>query len=769
MISQEIQEIIDQRIGQGKYVGKGYLEKINGFKQILVKLQESVNRFDEKRQSYIRQYEEKQGDFYGYFEEDPTLIERMKVAAATTTIQKIENCIKECTRLYNRFSRDSVNISVIGLARQGKSRLLQAISSLPNSVIPASNGTDCTGTISIIQNENGANTAHGEVVFYNEDDIKTLINDYLESIGLNVRIDKISDIPTKLNYLKEPTNKKEIQRDMTSKKKSWYGHLLKYIEHYDAFKELVGLAPKTINEDEIRTYVAQYDEQDNKTYNYLAVKEVHIFKEFTYAEVGKIVLVDTIGLGDTALGIKEKMLKTLRNNSDAAFMVRLPAYTGDHWSDDDDDLYDVVAEAMGKEMLDKWLYFVLNTSEALKNTNISNILLKEIEEKELHLADVIKVDCASSTEVQEKLVLPALKNLSKELKVVDKELMNEANKKFQDCFEAYFDLYKKAHDIIVKSPASKASLTMFGIEHWDNINKKIDGAIGSLCNVYKEAQYQPCLDIYKAIEKNKENIYNYIPDVDWYIKEINTMGIHGDPESVYINGLNRFRSKVSESFDNINVDVLGPLQDILKYQITDILYSIGQWGKVYLASNSRQECNTEWLDAFAKEKLEGYPKLLYAVNYILDYKMSMADLIDYEVEKSLSVLTPGSKEYQQLDLKEAEKQGCYSDNTAMGNYIWQTTVNLVYQISERLDKDFDLLTLIPSHSLYARIRKFREKVVMDEDARKELRKFYINEAASIWGDEYKQTLSKEQSYQSLLDLIETLPLEEMSNFKLSIG
>lgn len=768
MISQEIQEIIDQRIGQGKYIGKGYLEKINVFKQILVKLQESVNRFEEKRLSYIRQYEIKQGDFYGYFEEDPTLIERMKVAAATTTIQKIENCINECTRLYNRFSRDSVNISVIGLARQGKSRLLQAISSLPDSVIPSSNGSDCTGTISIIQNENGANTAHGEVFFYNEDDIKTLINDYLENIGLNVRIDKISDIPTKLNYLKEPTKKKEIQRDMTSKKKSWYGHLLKYIEHYDAFKEFVGLAPKTINEDEIRTYVAQYDKQDNKTYNYLAVKEVHIFKEFTYAEVGKIVLVDTIGLGDTALGIKEKMLKTLRNNSDAAFMVRLPVHTGDHWSDDDDNLYDVVAEAMGKEMLNKWLYFVINTSEALENTKTSNIILKEIEDKELHLANVIKVDCASSSEVQEKLLLPALKNLSKELKVVDKELMNEANKKFQDCFEAYFDLYKKAHDIIVKSPASKASLTMFGIEHWDNINKEIDEAIGALCNKYKDAQYQPCVGIYKAIEKNKENIYNYIPNAEWYIKEINTMGIHGDPESVYINGLNRFRSKVSESFDNINIDVLGPLQDILKYQITDILYSIGQWGKVYLASNSRQECNTEWLDAFAKEKLEGYPKLLYAVSYILDYKMSMADLIDYDVEKSLSILTPGSKEYQQLDLKEAEKQGCYSDNTAMGNYIWQTTVNLVYQISERLDKDFDLLTLIPSHSLYARIRKFREKIVMDEDARKELRKFYINEAASIWGDEYKQTLSKEQSYQSLLDLIETLPLEEMSNFKLSI-
>ena len=104
----------------------------------------------------------------------------------------------------------------------------------------------------------------------------------------------------------------------------------------------------------------------------------------------------------------------------------------------------------------------------------------------------------------------------------------------------------------------------------------------------------------------------------------------------------------------------------------------------------------------------------------------------------------------------------------MGNYIWQTTVNLVYRISERLDKDFDLLTLIPSHSLYARIRKFREKVVMDEEARKELRKFYINEAASIWSDEYKQTLSKEQSYQVLLDLIEMLPLEEMSNFKLNI-
>ncbi len=60
-----------------------------------------------------------------------------------------------------RFSRKTINIAVIGGARQGKSKLLQTISGLSNEVIPAFDTSDCTGATSMIKNVKG-----GSYVFF---------------------------------------------------------------------------------------------------------------------------------------------------------------------------------------------------------------------------------------------------------------------------------------------------------------------------------------------------------------------------------------------------------------------------------------------------------------------------------------------------------------------------------------------------------------------------------------------------------------------------
>ena len=49
-------------------------------------------------------------------------------------------------------------------------------------------------------------------------------------------------------------------------------------------------------------------QKQHRYYKYLAVKKAEISCEFNFADAGKIVLQDTIGLGDTSLGIEEAML-----------------------------------------------------------------------------------------------------------------------------------------------------------------------------------------------------------------------------------------------------------------------------------------------------------------------------------------------------------------------------------------------------------------------------------------------------------------------------
>ena len=60
----------------------------------------------------------------------------------------IEQEQKQLAQLNERFLRQTINIGVVGRARQGKSRLLQSISGLGNSVIPDGNGSHCTGAVS---------------------------------------------------------------------------------------------------------------------------------------------------------------------------------------------------------------------------------------------------------------------------------------------------------------------------------------------------------------------------------------------------------------------------------------------------------------------------------------------------------------------------------------------------------------------------------------------------------------------------------------------
>ena len=94
-----------------------------------------------------------------------------------------------------RFSRDTINIAVVGGARQGKSKLLQTISGLDDKVIPAFSTTDCTGTTSLIKNVSGE-SLRADITFRSEREMIEVVQAYLDDmLGKNVkRIEAFGDI-----------------------------------------------------------------------------------------------------------------------------------------------------------------------------------------------------------------------------------------------------------------------------------------------------------------------------------------------------------------------------------------------------------------------------------------------------------------------------------------------------------------------------------------------------------------------------------------------
>ena len=87
-----------------------------------------------------------------------------------------------------RASRDTVNIGVSGVARVGKSTLLQAISGLEDNQIPTGDSVPVTAVRSTIHYSKDKNCA--ELVMYNWEDFRSeVLEPYARQLG-------ISSVPT---------------------------------------------------------------------------------------------------------------------------------------------------------------------------------------------------------------------------------------------------------------------------------------------------------------------------------------------------------------------------------------------------------------------------------------------------------------------------------------------------------------------------------------------------------------------------------------------
>ena len=159
-ITDKINEIIDRRIGRNGFEGKGHLEVIKKKKTFFNELMQTLQEYQALRENMLSQINGCRGEYYTMSIEDPTLQQKIELADPSATILQLQKCLAECDRLEKRFNRETINISVVGRAGQGKSRLLQSISGVENDIIPADTGGDCTGAKSTIANAKGETYAH---------------------------------------------------------------------------------------------------------------------------------------------------------------------------------------------------------------------------------------------------------------------------------------------------------------------------------------------------------------------------------------------------------------------------------------------------------------------------------------------------------------------------------------------------------------------------------------------------------------------------------
>ena len=69
---------------------------------------------------------------------DPNFLQALREVDFSEIKKRISDELKNLEKLKRRFSRDSLNLGVVGIARQGKSRLLQSLTGLSSTEIPDS-------------------------------------------------------------------------------------------------------------------------------------------------------------------------------------------------------------------------------------------------------------------------------------------------------------------------------------------------------------------------------------------------------------------------------------------------------------------------------------------------------------------------------------------------------------------------------------------------------------------------------------------------------
>lgn len=649
--------------------------------------------------------------------------------------------IAELKGLERRFSRNHIHISFVGKAGQGKSLVMQRISGLDGKIIPSADGSDCTGARSIITNQDASEVV-AQISFYNKAELVQIINTYLDKIFTNTTYQVSS-----LEEIKQlATLNLSAQLDYTEvEANSMFQHLNDYIQHIDEFEALLG---QVINvpADKIEEYVAQYNSEniDQKYYKYLGVREADIHCCFPYKKCGKIVLVDTIGLGATSIGVEKDMLETVKNDSDAILYMFRPDSLRPKFSKQDYQIIEQISRAVSPEYAKKMLFWVFNrvVSGKGENTKLIDDMMKEINQSimdnKLPVAKALDVNCWEQAAVEQNLLEPVLLQMSEQLSEIDKLLLERMNRQMEQLYGAYQKIANQLQKVFSGTISQDAKRHFEGRIHstysaWTNQLRDLSGRKYELCN-------KPCEELRAALEEKQRNIFKVIPSLDDIIRQLNLGDV--SPSRVYEKLTNHLRIEIIDDFLTLDI----PLHELVRSMKTEIVHILADEDKGKLGTfvSAAVDDPDAWLDAFiATIQDDGqYKEITNALQALRDFNLSVKGQLIYLVRKNLVSIDPNLTNQNPIEgLGSLDKR-----ISAQSILFWLNRE--MEDIYRKIHKECDRFLDIPNAALFAAIRDFFDRVVfsgnnVDDESisvREKWRYLYEDHLADIWKVAYTQYL-----------------------------
>lgn len=763
-INQQIQQIIKKR----KERRLPLIEEKIAFVDSLL---QKVNSLDSLISEIKCQCEIKKGSYYAILASDPGMELRLQNVSTEDTRTAITELQRELIRLKIRFSRKSISLQVFGMAGSGKSTFIQSVTGLDNDVVLASEGGHCTGVSSFIYN-----TDHFEarVYLYTESEMLALFNKNLEA--LEKRFNP-TVTPILLHNFHEIQNFKVENVGLPA---TMDGRLsvMKYVDNFTLISNLIsghdanGQPLQDFRQDadgrkyiqitdatKVQQWVAQHnghhtsDPEYVAYLNYLAVNRVDIYKKFLCEDAGDIVLMDNVGLGDASndVSTEQHMYQAIADNSDAVILLYQPK-PNSGWRGEEDSINGRLNNIrfknayQGIERMDVHeLYFLLNerNTPGFDNSKDCPEVVKAFRAQPYERKETILIANAADKEsTRKKAIEPILSQLMEHLDEIDARMIASVNTLGQRVYSTYKILNDSVSSVISGEMKQGTNELRKFRELYHN-DLTFSNELKKLDQKYYTDRNKPCPAVKNNIEKVIASLIQLIDLPSMIIEDVKK----GDKSTNQIleKYCKIFRNRIYKAYDNVNSNVLVPLQERLKSEIITVLFNNARLGRIPLTEYAVEDgASVNWLQTFINEKVDKtlYPFLNNALNFVLDYKISIEGLMEYNVAKCLDTLDKNSPAFRPM----TSLNGLPDEVQA--KKIWSEIVSRASLIQIAMQGWKDDFSLIPSHSFYACISMFRDMLVDDTNTEisEELYNFYSENRMSIWRKEFASIAQEAEAF-----------------------
>ncbi|MBR1438926.1 MAG: hypothetical protein IJ587_10365 [Synergistaceae bacterium] len=662
--------------------------------------------------------------------------------ACSKSINELHSLRGDLSLLQNRFSRDTLDIAVIGRARQGKSRLLQTITGLGSEEIPDGNQAFCTGVRSDIINNSNLVTAYAQVNFLTE---KQFIDERIAPYFKDLQEYK-PDLFTPMSVydfqsMKLPETVKASPEAVTQMNLHLQ-HLRDLQEHLPQYREYLGQSPMKIKRSQIREYVAQDNENGERIFfKHMAVANVEIFCKFPNSDVGKLRLIDLPGLGDTRKGDAEQLVRALSDEVDLVFFLSKPSNTGAGWQDNEISLYSQARRALGDKLpIERWSFWVFNrdSRDGANNLTQCELLRNSIASAQIKVADTVIADCADSDEVNSKLVDKALDFLTANIERNDADYAARLQDDVSKAVSQLNDNIVRVLDITREGRDSDDDADMFDslfAKLWRQLRAAIQSCVGKGSDL-RNAKNTPCAPLRERIEgifTEAEHGNNFTFSEEDIREKYNE---YGDTVRVYPECLHILRTELGNRMQEDMDDILNGVMTDMKDKFGKIL---GQTGRLEGKFGCADHELLGRISSYIRENnyADRFPTILHGLELLDGWKLNYRSFAQHRIREALNCLDP---------LDDANiSQGVPHSETEVLDLLQDLYEQAIYEMRKKFDGPNGIYPE-PNNAAFAIAEEFKDIMIRsgndEEFLKMEWKRLYRPIRGDVWPEDFGKTQRK---------------------------